>query len=91
MDVPWEVWPHAVSVIVVVRVRVWGVGGQTMVTDTPKDLLVACRETNLRESHEMLFNQASNANGTEHARVDFMSSPSTFQPWNPGDFDPLNV
>ena len=51
-----------------------------MLTDTPKDLLVTYWETNLRESHEILFNQASNVNGTRaetHARADFMRSLST--------------
>ena len=51
-----------------------------MLTDTPKDLLVACCETNLRESHDILVNQDSNVNGAgtqTHARADFMSSLST--------------
>ena len=45
-----------------------------MLTNTPKDLLVTCRETNLCESPEILFNQASNVNGTRpetHARAEF--------------------
>ena len=39
-------------------------GTPDMLTDTPKDLLVTCCETNLRESHDILFNQASNVNCT---------------------------
>ena len=45
-----------------------------MLTDTSKDLLVTCFETNLRESHEVLFNHASNVNGIRpetHARTEF--------------------
>ena len=43
----------------------------------PKDLLVACCETHLRESHKISFNQASNVNGTRpetHARAEFSTS-----------------
>ena len=58
----------------------WVGTGSDRLTDTPKDLLVTCCETNLRESHEILCNQASNVNGTRpdtHARVDFISSLNT--------------
>ena len=51
----------------------------------PKDLLVACCETNLRESHEISSNQASDVNGTRpetHARVDFSSPLQYGQLWN---------
>ena len=44
---------------------------------TQKDLLIACCETNLRESHEISFNQASNVNSTRpetQARAEFSLS-----------------
>ena len=52
---------------------------------TPKDLLVAYCETNLRESHEISSNRASIVNGTRpetHAQADFMSSLQYGQLWN---------
>ena len=64
------------------------VGTPDMLTDTPKDLLVTCCETNLREPHEILSNQASNVNDTRpetHARADFMSSLSTASYGTSGD------
>ena len=63
-------------------------GTPDMLTDTPKDLLVTRCGTNLRESHEILFNQASNVNGTRpetHARADFMSPLSTASYGTSGD------
>ena len=55
----------------------WVGTGSDILTDTPKDVLVTCCEINLRESHEMLFNQASDVNGTRpqtHARAESSSS-----------------
>ena len=36
VGVSWKVWPHAMSVIVVVRVTTWGGGGQTKVGRIPQ-------------------------------------------------------
>ena len=73
VGVSWEVWPHAMSIIVVGRATTGG-GGRLTLTDTPKDLLVNC-ETNYA-SLKRMPNQASNVNGTgthTHARADFIS------------------
>ena len=40
-------------------------GTPDMLADTPNDLLVTCCETNLRESPEIWFDQASSVNGTK--------------------------
>ena len=54
-----------------------GAGTPDKLMVIPKDLLATCCETNLRESHEILFNQASNVNNTRpetHAREEFSNS-----------------
>ena len=67
---------------------------RTVVDGYPKRPLGHLCETNLRESHKISSNQASDANGTRpetHARVDFMSSHQYGQLRKPGDFNIFGI